>query len=154
MQRDCAALALALLLVGCGGSIAPPMTPAAQCKSSTGITIQLESVPAGTNGLCAWTATMVDGLRARYEERWGALALDGWAVRIRTSADFSGDHLGTTWPDSRTIDLVDGQWIVLPHELNHVRMGEGHSGWCAEFEPWEEAELGLNERAYLGCSAN
>lgn len=147
---DCALL---LLLVGCGGAptVAPPMTVAAQCQSQTGLTVQLESVPAGTVDLCAWSATMVDGLRAEYEARWGALSMDGWTVRIRTSADFSGDHLGSTWPDSRTIDLVDGKWIVLPHEFNHVRMGSGHAGWCTAFEPWEEATLGLNERAYLGC---
>jgi hypothetical protein len=94
---------------------------------------------------------MVDGFRARYEQRWGALALDGWTVRIRTAATFSGDHLGTTWTDSRTIDLVDSQWVILPHELNHVRTGSSHDGWCAEFEPWEETELGYNERGYLGC---
>lgn len=37
------------------------------------------------------------------------------------------------------------------HELNQVRVGPGHEGWCREFEPWSEAVLGVDERAYLGC---
>lgn len=149
MRRDCV---LALLLVGCGGApqTASQMFVAAQCTSSTGITIQLESVPAGTVSLCGWTAAMVDGLRASYEEKWGMLSMDGWTVRIRTAANFYGEHLGATWPESRTIDLVDGQMIVLRHELNHIRVGPGHDGWCNEFEPWEES-FGFNEKAYLGC---
>lgn len=152
MRHDCMELALAVTLVGCvGAPEMPGMAVATQCTSSTGITIQLESVPSGTFRLCEWSALMVDGLRARYEERWGALALDGWTVRIRQAATFSGDHLGTTWHETRTIDLVGGQWIVFPHELNHVRMGSGHDGWCAEFWPWEETEFGFDERGYLGC---
>jgi len=49
------------------------------------------------------------------------------------------------------IDLARTALETFPHELNHLRSGRGHDGWCADFEPWSEAVLGISQRSYLGC---
>ena len=59
------------------------------------------------------------------------------------------EHTGRTYADA--IDLARFDWAELPHELNHVRVGPGHEGWCLDFEPWSEAVLGIDEGAHLGC---
>jgi len=55
---------------------------------------------------------------------------------------------------ARTVDIALDSLAYLPHELHHVRLGpssDGHDGWCLAYWPWERAEVGLDEGAYLGC---
>ena len=90
--------------------------------------------------------------RATYEERFGPVDLNGRVVRIRAEAIPDSDglaHRGMTYSD--TIDLQSDNFNAFPHELHHLEVGRGHSGWCVDFEPWEEQTLGVEERAYLGC---
>src|SRR5262249_48466797 len=88
--------------------------------------------------------------RAEYEARFGRQDLTGRPVRYRDADLVDRDsHTGRTYPDA--IDLARFEWGELPHELNHVRAGPGHDRWCEDFEPWSEAVLGIDERAYLGC---
>ncbi|HZX43371.1 MAG TPA: hypothetical protein VFE93_16140 [Myxococcaceae bacterium] len=95
-------------------------------------------------------------LRGLYETRFGHLDLRGWLVRIRATDDLRNTGLdvdysvaGHTYSDA--IDLAAHENTSLPHELNHVRRGSGHGGWCADFEPWSEQVLGIDQREYLGC---
>jgi len=66
-----------------------------------------------------------------------------------TRFDVDYSVAGHTYSDA--IDLAAHENTSLPHELNHVRRGSGHGGWCADFEPWSEQVLGIDQREYLGC---
>lgn len=94
--------------------------------------------------------------RDEYEVRFGHIALSDRVVRLRKTSDLrktgleSDDAIsGHTYSDA--IDLGADGSDSLPHELNHVRTGSGHDGWCIDFEPWSEQVLGINQRVYLGC---
>ena len=54
--------------------------------------------------------------------------------------------VGSTWADA--IDLGVDHIRAFPHELNHVRTGSGHGGWCIDFEPWSEEVLGISEKGH------
>ena len=88
--------------------------------------------------------------RAEFEARFGRQDLAAVPIRYR-NRDFldDGRHTGRTYANA--IDLSRFNWTELPHELNHVRTGPDHDGWCLDFEPWSEEVLGVDERAYLGC---
>jgi hypothetical protein len=94
--------------------------------------------------------------RGEYEVRFGQIVLSKRVVRLRKTRDLrdtglEGDYEigGHTYSDA--IDLGAESTASLPHELNHIRTGSGHSGWCIDFEPWSEQVLGINQRVYLGC---
>jgi hypothetical protein len=94
--------------------------------------------------------------RATYEERWGALPLESWTVRIRAPdvLDQAG-HTGLTWYDRKLIEVSQNHFELLPHEFHHAQQGAGssdHPGWCADFVPWEIERNIQDERARLGCT--
>jgi hypothetical protein len=90
------------------------------------------------------------GYRALYESRFGHLDLTGIPVRYRAAIYLDGDsHSGMTYVDA--IDIAVTGRAGLPHELNHVRTGPSHEGWCLDYEPWSKTILGLDESAYLHC---
>ena len=147
-----------LIIAGLLASACSGMRPAAPIQVAESCTmddtaVQIEAgvsdevtVPLTCEGL----ARMLSAYRAAYEERFGRQGLADRVVRIRRGPylDDSG-HTGYTYADA--IDLTLVGLVGFPHELNHVRTGSGHAGWCVDFEPWSEAVLGVDQRAYLGC---
>jgi hypothetical protein len=134
------------------GSAPDTIQVTASCVSPSGVAVQME---AGINAACDSLATAVDTFRSFYEERWGAVDMAGWVVRIRTTPQRDGDA-GLTLHDAKTLDIAVDGFVYLPHELRHVQLGpssDGHSGWCADYAPWSKAVLGDDEDAYLGCAA-
>ena len=108
-------------------------------------------------------STVCDGIRMtlshyrdEYGLRFGRQDLRDIPVRIRATEDLRTIGIespfmvsGHTYDDA--IDLAQSEWSALPHELNHVRTGSGHSGWCVDYEPWSEEVLGIDQRSYLHC---
>jgi len=141
--------ALALIcssLAACGARDAPEITIRESCRAED-LEVQVEG---GHPLSCAELLRVTQTYRAEYEARFGRRGLGGRPVRYRDADFLDGDgHTGRTYPDA--IDLARFDWAELPHELNHVRTGPGHDRWCLDFEPWSEAVLGVDERAYLGC---
>lgn len=158
---------LGLVVVGCdggagGGSVRAgarpaPVTLAASCTVD-GVRIEVEEgVLGGFTGEspCSYSGRFVSVWRGTYEERWGAVALESWTVRIRAGerVDDRG-HGGLTWYQDRLIELSQLHFELLPHELHHAMQGEAssdHHGWCADFVPWEIERHIQDERAQLGC---
>jgi hypothetical protein len=141
------AVGIFIFVWACGPSNAPPIQVAETCTTGD-LTIEVEAGGAGPS--CADLTLISQQLRAAYEERFGHQNLDGIRVRFRGEVFIDREsHTGHTYADA--IDLGSHQWDDLPHELNHVRTGAGHTGWCLDFEPWSEAVLGIEERAYLAC---
>lgn len=158
---------LGLVVVGCdggtgGGSVHGAPRPAAVTLAGScmvdGVHIEVEDgVLGGFTGEspCSYSGRFVSVWRAIYEERWGAVALESWTVRIRAGdrVDALG-HGGLTWYHERLIELSQLHFELLPHELHHAAQGEGssdHHGWCADFVPWELERHIQDERAQLGC---
>lgn len=140
---------LALLLAGCG-AVAPPMEVAERCAAGD-LTVEVER---GSSAVCAQELVGLSAVRDLYQERFGHLDLTGIRVRVRATdyvpmPDGRLDVAGATWVDA--IDLAANHTPGLGHELNHVRTGTGHAGWCIDFEPWQEQVLGYESRSYLGC---
>ena len=74
-------------------------------------------------------------------------------MRVRAKDELT--HTGPGVVGSTSADAIDlgvDHIGAFPHELNHVRTGSGHAGWCIDFEPWSEEVLGINARTYLGCN--
>ena len=170
-----------LLATGCGFLPAPAMTVGVTCQHGD-LTLQLEQGYPGTgaDGLataddCQRALDALDGYRAEYEARFGVQDLGNRPVRLRTATDLTmtTDALnkyaslndcylsgsppgqcsiisGNTYADS--IDLARNNLLSFPHELNHVRRGLGHSGWCIDYNPWSISVLGWDQSGYLGCS--
>ena len=173
-----AALAL-LVLTACGGSQGPAITVQTRCEFN-GMSIALEEgagqptadgfatpiINAPTPAeVCQKAGQQLQTGRSVYEARWGIVALEGWTIRIRTPAHWgdvkelaNGLESGVSGTIYRAEKFVDvSQWSprVFPHELHHLQLGPSsgdHHGWCAEFEPWEETALHMDERDYLGCN--
>ena len=101
---------LGLGVVGCdggagGGSVHAAARPAAVALAGSctvdGVRIEVEEgVLGGFTGEspCSYSGRFVSVWRATYEERWGAVALESWTVRIRAGerVDALG-HGGLTW---------------------------------------------------------
>ena len=139
-------MALGIFTCACG-TAAPPMQIGARCQRGDLRLEVEEGVPLpGCNELLAITVAY----REAYEAEFGHLDLSGVRVRFRASVFvMDGGFTGHTYSDA--IDIGQHQWQDVPHELNHVRTGPGHDGWCLDYEPWSEAVLGIDQRAYLGC---
>jgi len=156
--RWLAAICLAVC-AGCGVS-APEIDVATSCTLGT-VPVQIEKgVTAGPSlqDTCRTFASSLGQYRDTFVEGWGQVALqeEQWTVRVRAGdlADAAG-HTGVTYHYSRVVDIAEAALETFPHELRHVQLGRGsddHHGWCSNFAPWEERVLGVNERAYLGCS--
>jgi hypothetical protein len=141
-----------LLLAGCGFGKAPTIKVGARCAKA-GLTIEVEE---GSPLDCGELLAASLEYRAEYEARFGRQDLSDYVVRFRAAdvlsiPGYGGWNItGHTYDD--VIDLAGGHADDLPHELNHVRMGPGHAGWCFDYEPWSEQVLGINQRNYLGCN--
>jgi hypothetical protein len=148
-----------VLLTGCCvgafiacGIAAPPMKVGERCRSGD-LTVEMEL---GSTISCSDALARSVEFRAEYAARFGGHDLTGIPVRYRTSEHldvpgYEGWNItGCTYDDA--IDLANGHFEGLPHELNHVRKGPGHAGWCVDYEPWSEAVLGIDQRSYLGCA--
>jgi hypothetical protein len=139
---------------------APEIEPAAACAMGA-VPVLLEEgagVRRSPGSACRAFAAILTEYRATFEEGWGAVALQAeeWTVRVRAggAVDAAG-HTGVTYHHSRVVDVAEDALETFPHELRHVQLGRGsddHHGWCSNFAPWEERVLGVDERAYLGCS--
>ena len=144
---------LLLLLVACGNA-APKMAVGQTCTSGD-LTVELEQGYDPIAADCAANAGWLRNYEDEYDARFGH---QGWVtVRLRVTTDLrttgvSSDFVvgGHTYDDG-VIDLARAMLEALPHELNHVRTGTTHLGWCRDYEPWSEAVLGWNQGAYLGC---
>jgi hypothetical protein len=163
-------LACYVFLAGCEAGSSSPIEVAAACPFGDGW-VQMEAghylldpdttAPpwrsAAPQQICEGVvSTWLQPYRDEYEARFGHVVLSDRVVRLRKANDLRDTGLegdvsisGHTYPDA--IDLSAGSWESLPHELNHVRTGSGHLGWCIDFEPWSEQVLGLDQRVYLGC---
>jgi len=157
---------LAVALVGCGGgagggsagSSAPASVVLAETCVVSGVRIEVEEGVLGGFGgesPCAYSGRFVASWRGVFEERWGAVALDGWSVRIRAGELLDGQgHAGLTWYRGRMVEVSQDHFELLPHEFRHVQLGEGssdHHGWCSDFVLWEQERNIQDERARLGC---
>ncbi len=138
------------LLAGCGALPEPIRSPTS-C-SRDGVLVQVEQ---GAPDDCAVYGAVFAKYRAAFEERWGVVYLEGWAIRFRTTpiqgVGFSG---WTSW-SANTVDVRYDAGAGLPHELEHVRLGPDsreHSGWCAEFVPWELSAVLWDDTGYLQCA--
>lgn len=148
-----------VLLAGCFvgavvacGIAAPPMRIGERCRSGD-LTVEME---VGSTDTCSDALARSVHFRAQYNARFGGQDLVRIPVRYRAAErlDIPGydgwNITGHTYDDA--IDLAKGHFEGLPHELNHVRTGLGHEGWCIDYEPWSEAVLGIDQRSYLGCA--
>jgi len=137
--------------VACGMG-APPMKVGERCSSGD-LVVEMEL---GSATRCSDALARSDQFRAVYGARFGAQDLAGIPVRYRVTEflnipGYEGwNIIGHTYDDA--IDLANGHFESLPHELNHVRTGPSHDGWCKDYEPWSEAVLGIDQRSYLGCA--
>ena len=154
-------------IAGCGGGAGgsgrverrPPAVTLADSFTVEGVQIEVEAgVLGGVSGEspCSYSGRFVAVWRATYEERWGAVPLEAWTVRIRAPerVDAAG-HGGLSWYHERLVELSQMHFELLPHELHHVALGEtsnDHHGWCADFVPWELERHIQDERAQLGCA--
>ena len=153
-------------IAACGGAgggsaraIRPAAVPLAGSCTVDGVHIEVEEGVLGGFGgesPCSYSGRFVSVWRATYEERWGAVPLEAWTVRIREGerVDALG-HGGLTWYDDRLIELSQLHFELLPHELHHAAQGEtssDHHGWCADFVPWEIERHIQDERVQLGCA--
>lgn len=141
---------------------APPMKTAATCSSGD-LTVQMEAGhflltedPKTNSTVCDGIQMVLSNYRDEYSLRFGREDLAEIPIRIRATDDLRTTGIespfnvsGHTYDDA--IDLAQSAWDSLPHELNHVRAGPGHSGWCVDYEPWSEQILGINQRSYLQC---
>jgi hypothetical protein len=88
----------------------------------------------------------------KYFAGWAAVDLRGWLIAGVTN-EVEGPHGATTWFEDREILIAVGNEAVLPHEMEHVRLGEGssaHCHWVSDgFAAWENDALGINEVAYI-----
>ena len=105
---------------------------------------------------CSVLAEALGKYREEYEARFGRQDLGEIPIRIRAADDLRSVGVkgqfavsGHTYVDA--IDLGRDALEAFPHELNHVRTGLSHDGWCVDYEPWSESVLGINQRGYLGC---
>lgn len=117
---------------------------------------KLTGVPELDAQWCLEQAATLVQYREAYEERFGHLQLGHIPVRVQAVDDLrsvgaKGPYAlsGTTYADA--IELARNGIGSFPHELNHVRAGPSHDGWCFDYEPWSEAVLGVDQRSYLGC---
>jgi hypothetical protein len=161
-----AATLLALLMgwgnLACSMGSAPPMSVGAACaegdlKVEIAVGHSLLSGDQDTDGeRCGGVAEALEEYRREYERRFGRQQLAGIPIRIHEVDDLRSIGVegrfpvsGHTYDDA--IDLARDALEAFPHELNHVRTGAGHDGWCIDYEPWSEEVLGINQRGYLGC---
>jgi hypothetical protein len=126
--------------------------PEQHCERD-GVSIEVE---AGARVTCEEAGATWARYRALYEERWGVVAFEtaGWRVRFRVER-WSDVQVGQTVWDAQQVDVLLGNEGIIPHELHHVQIGPTsgqHTGWCSDFEPWEESAVHWDERAYLGCA--
>ena len=174
MTRPITLAALALALTGCSAfGPAPAMSVAVECQLGDTVfqieaghwLLDPEKTTPGLKGaapehVCREIVELwLQPYREEYEARFGHVSLTEHPVRLRSAQDLRQspgfpDHVdfsvgGHTYADA--IDLAGGNFGSLPHEMNHVRAGAGHAGWCDDFEPWIESVLGMNQREYLGC---
>jgi hypothetical protein len=112
--------------------------------------------PPTNSTVCDGIRNILSNYRDEYSLRFGRQDLTEIPIRIRATEDLRTLGVespyavsGHTYDDA--IDLGQSAWDSLPHELNHVRTGPGHSGWCVDYEPWSEAVLGIDQRSYLQC---
>jgi hypothetical protein len=158
---------LGLGVAGCGdgvgaGSVRPEPAAVSIADRCTveGVQIEVEEGVLGGFGgesPCTYSGRYVAVWRRTYEERWGAIPLESWTVRIRTPerVDARG-RSGLTWYDQRLVEVSQLHFELLPHELHHAQLGEAstdHHGWCADFVPWELERHIQDERAALGCGS-
>ena len=165
-----ACLACSVFLAACDGESSLPIQVAAACPfGDTRLQIEaghylldpVTTTPEWRNvspeQVCQGVvSSWLQPYRDEYEARFGHVVLSERVVRLRKESDLRNTGLqaddaigGHTYSDA--IDLGAGSSDSLPHELNHVRTGSGHEGWCNDFEPWSEQVLGINQRVYLGC---
>jgi hypothetical protein len=85
-------------------------------------------VETGVQASCDGLASAVDTFRSIYAERWGAVDMPGWTIRIRTTSQRDGDA-GLTLHDTKTLDIAVDGLVYLPHELRHVQLGPS-SRWA------------------------
>ena len=158
MKKILLTLAGGWLCVACGPSPAPPMAVAVSCTVGD-LTVEIERGSAKLEVMqtredsCLSTVHTLAFLRGLYEERFGRQDLTDWRVRVRAMDELT--HTGPGVVGSTSADAIDlgvDHIGAFPHELNHVRTGSGHAGWCIDFEPWSEEVLGINARTYLGCN--
>ena len=152
----------AVCLAGCAGCgvSAPEIDVASACTLGT-VPVLLEAgvgSGAAAKQPCQTYASALGEYRDTFVDGWGAVQLqeEQWTVRVRAGrlADAAG-HTGVTYHHSRVVDIAEAALETFPHELRHVQLGRGsddHHGWCSSFAPWEERVLGVDERAYLGCT--
>lgn len=105
---------------------------------------------------CAAVAGALVQIREEYEARFGHQDLASIPVRVRAVDDLrtvgvEGRYAVSGHAYADAIDLGQSAIEAFPHELNHVRTGPSHDGWCVDYEPWSELVLGVNQRGYLGC---
>jgi len=124
-----------------------------------GVKIEVEQgVLGGVGGEtpCSYSGRFVAVWRRTYEDRWGAVPLESWTVRIRAAELLDGSgHGGLTWYDRQLIEVSQNHFVLLPHELHHAQQGAGssdHSGWCLDFVPWELERSIQDERSRLSCA--
>ena len=49
------------------------------------------------------------------------------------------------------VDVIQDGTLYVAHEVRHVQLGGGHSGWCVVYAPWSKAVVGWDQDDYLGC---
>jgi hypothetical protein len=149
-----------LFAPGCkyfGMGFSPGMDIGAACgKDDLQLKIEVGHPQANPDGCQAVLSTLV-AYREEYEARFGHQDLSDRWVRLRNADDLREvDSLhvdfgvgGETYLDA--IDLAKDCLECFPHEMNHVRRGSGHGGWCIDYNPWSIEVLGWDQSAYLGC---
>ena len=150
--------------LACGVRSAPPMDVGESCARGD-LRVQvaaehprLTGVPELDAQWCVELLATLEQYREAYEARFGHQQLAHIAVRVQAVDDLrsvgaKGPYAlsGATYADA--IDLALNGIGSFPHELNHVRSGPSHDGWCIDYEPWSEAVLGIDQRSYLKCGS-
>ena len=158
---------LGLGVVGCDGgarrgSVHAAARPAAVALAGSctvdGVRIEVEEgVLGGFTGEspCSYSGRFVSVWRATYEERWGAVALESWTVRIRARGAGGRARARRAYLVSRAAHRAEPAPLRAPAPRAAPRgAGEAssdHHGWCADFVPWELERHIQDERAQLGC---
>jgi len=142
---------LAFLAAGCGLGQAPHMAVGSECIQGD-VTLQLE---AGITTACASYLPAVVGYYEEYVAKFGEVG--PVTVRMRATNDLRTTGVsekfvvgGHTY-DGAVVDVIQDGTLYVAHEVRHVQLGGGHSGWCVVYAPWSKAVVGWDQDDYLGC---
>ncbi len=157
-------LTACVLALGCAPNLPNLGPPVAVCQSYRGADVSLYTATervytAGIVGQrpidCATFNARLAAAGDKYFAQWATVDLRGWLIAGVTNA-VEGPYGATTWQGDREILIAVGNEPDLPHEMEHVRLGESssrHCRWVSDgFAAWENEALQLTEVAYINST--